>query len=543
MSPLVDREFDERPQPPDTPLVGAWLLGQHDPSRPAIVAEGRTTTFGELISRVHQLTNKFVDLGLRRGDVVAGLLFNGVEYYEIALACLQGGLYFVPINTHLAAPEVEYIVRDCQASVLVAHAELAGKIIGRIEDVVPHPVAIGAAPANWCTYEAFSRFHTDEPPATRSLGALMLYTSGTTGRPKGVRRPISDVAPESSLDTVSSLLSTVGVPEGPGRHLVCSPVYHAAPGGISLNLLHAGHTLYVLPSFDAETVLRTIGETAITSSHMVPTHFHRLLGLPADLRGSCDISSMRSLIHAGAPCPPATKRAIIDWFGPIVWEYLGSTEGFVSSCSTQEWLEHPGTVGRPKPGVVAPRAPDGDRALRGVEGTIYFRASPFEYLGDSAKTAAAQWGDYTTAGDLGYLDDEGYLYLLDRRGDLILTGGVNVYPAEVEGALIEHPAVADTGVVGVPDRDWGQRVVAVVQTAPGFDGNENLRAELDQHVRSRLAGFKRPRDYIFVADFPRSAAGKVPRHQLRELVAHQSDAVASTTQQTAEDSATNGRNE
>lgn len=517
MSTVVNSERED-PQPlsdPSTP--GAWLLGQRDPTRPAIVIDGKTKTFGELISKVNQLSNKFTAVGLRRGDVVAGLLLNGAEYYEIALACTQSGLYFVPINTHLAAPEVEYIVRDSNASVVIVHAELADKVVGRVEDAVQHRVVIGSAPADWSSYESFTDV-SDDTPATRTLGSLMMYTSGTTGRPKGVRRPLPDATPESSLAMAAQYLPTVGIlPGQPGRHLVCSPVYHAAPGGNSMFLLHSGHTLYVLPGFKAEDVLRSISDNAITTSHMVPTHFQRLLDLPAGVRVAADVSSIQSLLHAGAPCPPATKRAMIDWFGPVLWEYLGSTEGQVATCSTQEWLEHPGTIGRPAPGAVVLRGLDGELAAPGEEGTIYFKASPFEYLGDPEKTAAAFWGDFATSGDVGRFDDDGYLYVLDRRADLILTGGVNVYPAEVEGALLEHPGVDDAGVIGVADPEWGQKVVAVIQLASGFNGDDDLRTALDQHVRDQIAGFKRPREYIFVQDFPRSAAGKVSRAKLREL--------------------------
>ena len=517
MSTVVNSEREDPRQPSEPSVPGAWLLGRSDPTRPAIVIDGKTKTFGELISKVNQLSNKFTAVGLSRGDVVAGLLLNGAEYYEVTLACTQSGLYFVPINTHLAAPEVEYIVRDSNASVLIAHAELADKVVGRVENAVQHPVIIGSAPANWTSYETFTDV-SDNTPADRSLGSLMLYTSGTTGRPKGVRRALVDATPESSLEAYAQYLPTVGIAlEQPGRHLLCSPAYHAAPGGTSLIVLHAGHTIYILPGFNAEDVLRSISDNAITTSHMVPTHFQRLLDLPAGIRVGADVSSMQALLHAGAPCPAATKRAMIDWFGPVLWEYLGSTEGHVATCSTQEWLEHPGTIGRPAPGAVVLRGLDGEQAAPGEEGTIYFKAGSFKYLGDPEKTAAARWGDFTTSGDVGRFDDDGYLYVLDRRADLILTGGVNVYPAEVEGALLEHPGVDDVGVIGVADPEWGQKVVAVIQLASGFSGDDGLRTALDQHVREQIAGFKRPREYIFVDDFPRSAAGKVSRAKLREL--------------------------
>jgi len=262
--------------------------------------------------------------------------------------------------------------------------------------------------------------------------------------------------------------------------------------------------------------------------HLVPTHFHRLLRLPEEVRARYDVSSLQAVIHAGAPCPVPIKKQMLDWLGPVVWEYLGSTEGSVSRVSPQEWLARPGTVGRPLPGLtVQILGLDGTEAPAGEPGTIYFgypgRPPSFEYHHDPEKTAASRHGDLVTAGDYGYFDADGYLFLLDRRTDLIISGGVNIYPAEVEQHLITHPAVLDVAVIGVPDPEWGQRVVAVIQPGPGVTANDQLAAELLEHCRKELATFKCPRRFEFVSDFPRTESGKVQRRVLRDAFTIQED--------------------
>ena len=291
-----------------------------------------------------------------------------------------------------------------------------------------------------------------------------------------------------------------------------------------LGFLHSGHTVVIQRKFDAESVLRDIERYRVTTSHLVPTHFHRLLQLPAEVRGRHDLSSVQALIHAGAPCPVPIKQQMLDWLGPVVWEYLGSTEGSVSRVSPQEWLARPGTVGRPLPGLtVKILGPDGEDLPRGDPGLIYFGypglAPAFEYHHDPVKTSAGRLGDLITAGDYGYLDDDGYLFLLDRRTDVIISGGVNIYPAEIEQLLITHPSVDDVAVIGVPDPEWGSTVLAVVQPSPGAVAGEELAASLLAYCAERLASFKRPRRIEFVADFPRTEAGKVQRRVLRDRFA------------------------
>jgi long-chain acyl-CoA synthetase len=305
---------------------------------------------------------------------------------------------------------------------------------------------------------------------------------------------------------------------------VCSPLYHAAPGGHALGFLHAGHTVVIQPRFDPESVLRDIERYRVTTSHLVPTHFLRLLRLPGQIRGRYDLSSLEALIHAGAPCPVQVKQQMLDWLGPVVWEYLGSTEGSVTRVSPQEWIAKPGTVGRPLPGLtVRILGPDGAEQPRGEAGMIYFgypgRAPSFEYHHDPAKTAAGRAGNLVTAGDYGYLDDDGYLFLLDRRTDLIISGGVNIYPAEIEQHLLTHPSVDDVAVVGVPDPEWGHSVLAVIQPSAQASAGDELAASLLAYCGEGLASFKRPRRIEFVSDFPRTETGKVQRRVLRERFA------------------------
>jgi long-chain acyl-CoA synthetase len=351
----------------------------------------------------------------------------------------------------------------------------------------------------------------------------MGYTSGTSGRPKGVLRQPRPVPPEEALDIGPlRFLGRFGLTAGDGVHLLCSPLYHAAPFAFAQGTLHLGHRLVLLPGFDAATVLESIERFAVTSTHMVPTHFYRLLALPAADREARDVSSVRLLVHAGAPCPPAVKRQMIDWLGPVVWEYYGATEGTISIASPQDALARPGTVGRP-PSYVSVKVmdPDGRELPARHEGLVYFTmpTGPFSYHGDEAKTRASRVGDFATAGDIGWLDEDGYLFLSDRRDDMINSGGVNVYPAEVEHCLMEHPLVADAAVVGQPDPEWGQRVVAFVATVPGTATGPELASELREHCRARIARLKCPRDIYFRDPLPRTETGKLLRRVLRAELA------------------------
>ena len=508
----------------DTLTSGFYRIAQERPDRIAVVdSGGPALTFGELARRVNQVSRALRSRGLVAGDVVAGLVRNGREHLELVLATGQVGLYYVPVNWHLSPAEIGYILRDSEAKLVVAAAEQARELSATDTVLPPNRLTVGGAVAGWEPYAEFGRDEPGDEPDDRRSGLVMGYTSGTTGHPKGVRAPLPDAEPEAVVGGFTEFAAAYGA--GPdGVHLVCSPLYHAAPSGHALAFLHAGHTVVIQQKFDPEAVLRDIERYRVTTSHLVPTHFHRLLQLPKQTRGRYDLSSLRALIHAGAPCPVPIKQRMLDWVGPIVWEYLASSEGYVSRVSPREWIARPGTVGRPLPGLtVQILGPDGQQLPGGEPGMIYFgyrgHGPAFEYHHDPEKTSAGRLGDLITAGDFGYLDADGYLFLLDRRTDLIISGGVNIYPAEIEQHLITHPSVDDVAVIGVPDGEWGQSVLAVVQPAAGTAGGPELAASLLAYCGEGLAPFKRPRRIEFLSDFPRTEAGKVQRRLLRDRFA------------------------
>jgi len=340
----------------------------------------------------------------------------------------------------------------------------------------------------------------------------MLYTSGTTGRPKGVFRK-NLAARRGSIDHGYE-------PDGGDRHLLTGPLYHAAPLGFSLKVpLAHGATVVMMDAWDAEEALRLIDGYRVTHTHMVPTMFHRLLALPDDTRSRYDVSSLCFVVHGAAPCPAVVKRRMIDWLGPIITEYYAATEGSGTSCDSKTWLERPGTVGLPAEGQVLICDEAGEPLPRGEVGLVHLRspeASRFEYFKDTEKTEASFRGDHYTLGDVGYLDEDGYLYLTDRSANLIISGGVNIYPAEVDEILLEHPSVGDAATIGVANDEWGEEVLAVVEPAPGVVGSEALAWELVEHCRDRLAHYKCPRRVEFVDELPRHDNGKIYKRLLRE---------------------------
>ncbi|HKS98743.1 MAG TPA: AMP-binding protein [Rugosimonospora sp.] len=499
------------------PAPGPYVVAESDPQRPALVTpDGRTVTFAELVRAANRVSNGLRGLGLAPGDAVATLLHNGSEHFELLLGIYQVAQYLVPVNVHLAPQEAAHIIVDCGAKVLVAHADLAAALAPVADRLPAHRFVVGGPVAGWADYRNFRGSHAAQAPRDRLVGAIMGYTSGTTGRPKGVRRQLFELSPEVMANFGTSFTARFGLCPGTGVHLVCSPLYHAAPANVSMQIQQLGHTLVIRDQFDAEGVLRDIERYRVTSTQMVPTHLHRIMRLPEPVRTRYDMSSLTTLLVAGSPFAPAAKEAVIAWLGPVVYEYLASTEGIVAVVDSAEALARPGTVGKPHDVKILDG--EGNVLGPGEVGLIHFRLQiPFEYHNDAQKTAAAVSPDgYATVGDLGRLDEDGYLYLLDRRDDLIISGGVNIYPAEVEQRLILHPAVADVAVVGVPDEEWGQRVVAVVSPEPGWAGHAELATELDRFCREGLAALKRPRRYEFRATLPRSASGKLSRGRLRE---------------------------
>lgn len=505
----------------ENPVTAAsfYEFAEKDPDREAVVGPGGTVlTYGRLAARVHQVSRALRSLGLGEGDRVAVVLPNGIEFLELVLAVAQVGMYAVPINGRSTPSEIGYVLRDSGARVVVASADAAHRCP---EDALPAHRFVTDGPATgWLPYADLGRDEPQRAPDDRRFGYVMGYTSGTTGRPKGVTVSAVGVDPELAIPFLLNRTVTPYDPEPTGTHLVCAPLYHAAPVAHMFGFVNAGHRVVIHEKFAPEPVLRDIERFAVTSVHMVPTHFHRLLALPEDVRSRYDLSSLRAVLHAGAPCPVPVKRRMIDWLGPVVWEYLAGTEGYVARVSAREWLERPGTVGHPADGVtVRIIRDDGTQAPPGEAGTIYFGVegqAGFTYHNDPEKTAASHRDGLGTAGDVGYLDDDGYLFLLDRRVDLIISGGANVYPAEVEGRLLEHPEVADAAVIGVPHPDWGRAVVAVVRPADGAEAGDALARRLTEHCRTGLAPYKCPRHIEFRDDFPRTETGKLQRRVLRD---------------------------
>lgn len=506
--------------------LGFWQIAQQQPGRIAVVEpDGGNTTFGELREQVDRLSHLLRACGVVPGDAVAVLLPNTRDWLASALAISQIGGYLVPLNWHLTADELTYLLVNSASRVLVAHQRFGAVAVQAAERAAlaeSARLAVAGAIPGFRDLQPLLDAQPPGPPVGRLAGSVMFYSSGTTGRPKGIRRPLTGLAPEAALARSLPLYSGMfGLRAGDGRHLVCTPLYHAAPGSRAIQVLHLGHCVVLLEKWDSERVLALIESERIDSVQMVPILFHRLLQLPDDVRHRYDLSTLRTVIHAAAPCPIETKRRMIEWLGPVLHEYYACSEGGGSYVDSADWLRRPGTVGRRYPfSKLVILDEDGQPLPPGEPGLIYMNDGfDFEYFNDPEKTRSVRRGDLFTAGDYGYLDAEGWLYICDRRSDLIVSGGVNIYPAEVEAALMQHPAVSDAVVIGLPDAEWGQSVVALVQPrepapAPAL---EALRLELVEHCRQRLASFKRPR-HLLLAQVPRTDAGKVNRGAVRQRV-------------------------
>ncbi|WP_405136511.1 acyl-CoA synthetase [Nocardia sp. NBC_01388] len=497
-----------------------------DPARVAVVVEpeGRTLTYGELEERSNRVARLLRARGLGPGRCIAILAENRIEYLEIAWGAQRAGLYYVGVNSHLTAAEVAYIVKDSSADLIVASdtlAEVASVVVDDAEPVQSGRLMLGAAVDGWESYESAIAAQPPVPISDECEGDFLLYSSGTTGRPKGIRREL----PGGPLGTYPDpagmwLRNMLGFASG-DVYLCPAPLYHAAPLSWSMAVHRSGGTVVVLSKFEPELALAAIERHRVTHAQWVPTMFVRLLKLPAHVRARYDLSDMRQAIHAAAPCPVEVKRAMIDWWGPILFEFYSSTEGLgATSITSEEWMLKPGSVGKPLIGKPYIADDDGNELPAGAIGTVWFTGGvPFEYRGDPGKTAAtkdARGG--VSVGDIGYLDEDGYLFLSDRRPHLIISGGVNIYPQEIEDALIMHPAIADVGVVGIPDAEMGERVVAVVQLQNSAEASPDLASELTAFARTRLAGFKVPREVRFADELPRTPTGKLRKHELREQV-------------------------
>ena len=490
-----------------------------DPGKPAIIMgeSGQVTTYSELERRSNQIAHLLRASGLRAGDAVAICLRNCPDYFEIAWGALRAGLVVVPVSCLLTASEIEYIAKDSGAKILFSCPSigdaffalpglLAGvrlyDVSGRTEHFLPLADALAQQP--------------ETPIADESMGSQMLYSSGTTGRPKGILWSSNPGRPSGAQsDRVAGQLSV----DAHSIYLSPAPLYHSAPFKTTLSVLCAGGTAVIMEKFDAELALKLIEAHRINTSQWVPTHFVRLLKLPEETRRRYDLSSLKMAIHAAAPCPVPVKRAMIDWLGPIVFEYFGSTEQTIlTTITSQEWLRKPGSVGKAAAANLHICDDDGVPVPAGTIGTVYVEGGQsFRYHNSIDKTASSRNSfGWTTVGDIGFLDEDGYLFLTDRKNFTIISGGVNIYPQEIENLLVTHPKITDAAVIGTPDDEMGEIVTAVIQPASMADANSDFAEELKQWMRLSLSGAKVPRRIEFQQDLPRLPTGKMQKFALRE---------------------------
>lgn len=486
--------------------IAYWARNR--PDHPAVISPAGNRTFARLNGNGNRLARALADHGLRAGDHVAILCSNRPEYAEVYAAVFRSGMKIIPINWHLNTDDITYIIDNSDAKAFIADSTLdapLAAIRGAIN--VSLALSIGPATAGYNDYHQTIEQYSGEDIPSPSLGDRMFYTSGTTGKPKGVIKTFPPT-------------STIGIGFIPGDSVVlCTgPFYHAAPfSGTLARPLDAGVTIVIMERFDAETTLQLIEKHKITHMHMVATMFHRLLALPEEVRERYDVSSLVRVNHGAAPTPIPVKRAMLDWWGPVIYEYYASTEGPGATISPEEWLRKPGSVGKPPAGTAFILDDEGRELHQGETGTVYHRPSggTFYYYKDDAKRQAAFQGDRYTVGDHGYFDEDGYLFLTGRSSEVIISGGVNIYPAEIDGVLLTHPAIADGATVGVPNQEFGEEVKGVVELRPGFSPSPELATAIVGYCRERLAHYKCPRSIDFIQALPRSEAGKVYRNQVR----------------------------
>ena len=502
-------------------LSSFWARATEAPDRIAIIEDdGTEHTAGAVLAACNQVVHGLRALGLGKGDTVAVVMPNSAAVLEVALAAGQAGMYITPVNHHLTASEIGFILRDCAAKAVVCGTQYADATrAGLVETDVPMEARFVLGEAEgFRPYEALKADRSTETPEGRFGGFTMTYTSGTTGRPRGVRRPAFDIDPDMLATSFTGFLQMFGIAPN-GVNLVVAPLYHTAVINWCLNGLHFGHTAVVMDGWDPEGALRRIQDHGVTISHMVPTHFIRMLALPEAVRSKYDLSSLTHLVHGAAPCPIEVKHRMLAWAGPVVYEYYAASEGGGTLATPAQWLAKPGTVGPPWP-ISTIRILDDDQqpVPTGDVGTVWIRMGEhtFEYHGDEEKTQKAWSEGFFTVGDAGYLDADGYLYLCDRKADMIISGGVNIYPAEIEGTLIEHPDVVDCAVFGIPDDDWGEQVKAVIELPAGKKATPAIAESILTFCRENLAAYKCPRSIDFIDALPRDPNGKLYKRRLRD---------------------------
>jgi len=494
------------------------------PDKPAVImaATGKQVTYAQLEERSLRLANWLRDQGFKHGDTIAVLSDNDPRIFDVYWAAQRAGLYVTAINYHLKSEEIRYILDNSGAQALFVGG--AGADIARTCDDVAHlmhRVAFDGDLSGYLALEDVLSAASTVRPAFEPRGGDMLYSSGTTGRPKGVRPPLPERGIADAGDSAVLMFGGVFGCNSETVYLSPAPLYHAAPLRTCAAVHALGGTAVVMDQFDAQEALALIEKYKITASQWVPTMFVRMLKLPAEVRNRYDLSSMQIAIHAAAPCPPDIKRQMMAWWGPIVYEYYGGTEGNgATMIDPQEWLRRPGTVGRAVIGKLRICDETGRELPPGQDGTVYFEQDelPFTYHLDPEKTRAAQHPvhpAWTTIGDIGHVDQDGYLYLTDRKAFVIISGGVNIYPQEVENVLAAHPAVLDVAVIGIPDPEMGEQVKAVVIAADGVTPSSALEQELIAFVKARIASFKAPKSVDFVDSLPRTPTGKLVKGELR----------------------------
>ncbi len=504
-------------------MLGFWAVAQEFPDRLALVdPDGAEQTFGELLANANRIVHGLRTLGFEPHDTLAAMLPNGAAIVELYLAALQAGWYIVPINYHLTANEVAYILSDSDAKAFVGHERLADACRGAVNEVgfdERARFAVGALDG-FRAYQELKEGQPDAMPDDRATGAVMTYTAGTTGKPKGVRRPTPMVDPDTNGMMNGLFLALFGVnPHEDNVHLTVSPLYHTAVVNFTLDSLHLGHTVVLMDKWTADDTLRLIEQYRVTTSHMVPTQFVRLLQLHDDVREKADVSSLRHMVHSAAPCPPDVKRRMLEWWGPVIDEYYAASEGGGTLATAEQWMKKPGTVGTAWPISEIRVLDENDQPVPpGTPGTVWIKMGDytFEYHKDKDKTERSWKDGFFTVGDIGYLDEDGFLFLNDRKIDMIISGGVNIYPAEIESVIITHPKVADVAVFGIPNDDWGEEVKAVVEPRSEATPGPDLERDIIEFCADKLAKYKLPRSIDFVDALPRDPNGKLYKRRLRD---------------------------
>ena len=498
-------------------------VAEKTPDKPAYImaGSGEAVTYQELDARSSQLAHLLRERGLRRGDSIAVFMENNPRYFEVTWAAQRSGLYYTAISSRLTAGEVAYILNDCGAKALVTSKEkaaVAADAVAQAPAVETRLMCLGAT-EGFEPYEELRDAYPATPIADESEGQDMLYSSGTTGRPKGVRVPMPAAAPVGTPSGVYNLGVALYGLTADSVYLSPAPLYHAAPLRFCMAWMRAGATVIAMESFDPTEYLRLVERYRVTHSQVVPTMFVRMLKLDREARESFDVSSLQVVIHAAAPCPIPVKEQMIEWWGPVLHEYYAGTEGNgFTAINSEEWLTHKGSVGRAILGTLHIVGDDGEELPPGEAGTVYFDSgSPFEYHNDPEKTAASRNDKgWSTLGDVGYVDGDGYLYLTDRKAYMIISGGVNIYPQEAENLLVTHPKVMDVAVFGVPNEEMGEEVKAVVQPVDMAEAGPALERELIEFCKASLASYKCPRSVDFEGELPRHPTGKLYKRLLRD---------------------------